>query len=106
MSLVVETKNITAIHKATSYEDARKLCKEIQPDVVLLDMSLPENGSIDLCRTIKSENTKTAFIILSSEADIVIHWQFKALGVDFILDKYHEFDQVPVAINAIADRKK
>ena len=102
-SLVAETGKITSMYKASSYEEAGELCKEIRPDIVLLDMSLPDNKSIALCNDIRSGNRDTEFIILSSQSDLADQKPYKKLGVSIILDKYHEFEQIPFAINKIAN---
>ena len=105
-NLVTETGKATAIFKATGYEEAVQLAAKIKPDLVLLDMCLPENNSADLFSAIKAGNDQAAFIFLSCGADIATSPWHPSHGVDFIFDKYHDFEQIPFAVTSIAAKKK
>jgi len=104
-NLVSDTLTDTSIYKAESFDEAAFICEGIKPDIVLLDIALPENKSIDLFNMIKRGNQKTGFIILSSSMDVVTQWQLKQLGADFILDKYHDFEKIPATINSIVAKR-
>jgi DNA-binding NarL/FixJ family response regulator len=48
---------------------ALELIKAVQPDVVLLDLQLPDVGGADLCRMIRGASPQVAVLILSAYAD-------------------------------------
>jgi DNA-binding NarL/FixJ family response regulator len=100
--ILSEAENITAIHRAVSYEEATKLFKENKHDAVLLDIFLPRNESFKLLKEIKQTGCKTSVIILSVQTDNYVQERCKSLGADFFLDKYNEFEKIPGVINGIA----
>jgi DNA-binding NarL/FixJ family response regulator len=101
-----EAKHIRIIHKATTYEEATILFKKEEPDIVLLDIGLPANESVDLISEIKKSNATTTVIALSNRADTGTQEQFDSLGADFFLDKYHDFEKLPGIVDAIGVSKK
>ena len=85
---------ITAVHRAVSYEEAKKLFKENKHQTVLLDMDLPGNESLKLLREIKKTARETRVIILSIYMDNYIRELCKSLGADFFFDKYYDFEKI------------
>ena len=92
--IISETKKITAIHRAVSYEDAKILYKKNKYDVVLLDINLPRNKSLKLLKEIKKTGSKTCVIIMFTHMDNYILEQYKSLGADFFFDKYYDFENI------------
>ncbi len=60
----------TNIHKSYSAEDAYKQCKSFEPDIVVLDIMLPDMDGIELCRRIRTFS-HCPIIFLSSKNDDV-----------------------------------
>jgi DNA-binding response OmpR family regulator len=56
---------------AFSGEDAIKLAREDRPDVILLDMILPDMSGLEVCKTIKTDPITSAIIVifLSGQTD-------------------------------------
>ncbi|MCW3106104.1 MAG: response regulator transcription factor [Segetibacter sp.] len=92
--IISEAENITAIHKAVSSEEAKKLLKENKYDTVILDIDLPGNEALKLLKEIKKTSRKTCVIILFTQIDNYIQEQCKSLGADFFFDKYYEFEKI------------
>jgi DNA-binding NarL/FixJ family response regulator len=90
--IISEAGNITAVHRALSYEEAKKLIEENKYDVVLLDIDLPANESLKLLREIKKADEETCVIILSFHMDNYIRAQY--LEADFFFDKYYDFEKI------------
>lgn len=104
--MLSESNNATAINSAISYQEAITLFKKNKPSVVLLDGYLPQNLSLKLLREIKQTGYKTAVIVLSINVDDYIKEQYMLQGADYLLDKYHEFEKIPIVINAIAGNNR
>ncbi len=104
--ILIEEKSIRMISSAISYEEATKSLKENKTDVVLLDCSLPGNGSLEILKEIKKPGSKTSVIVLSNQTNIYKQEQCKLMGVDFFFDKYYGFEKIPGAIKTIAAGKK
>ena len=92
--IISEAGNITAIHRAVSYEEAKRLFKENNYTAVLLDIDLPGNESLKLLREIKKNRKETCVIILFTHIDNYIQEQCKFMGADFFFDKYYDFGKI------------
>jgi|SRR5580658_9890668 DNA-binding response OmpR family regulator len=84
----------TIIHRAVSYESAKKLLGEKKYDAVLLDIELPEFGSVRLLKEIKKTGQKTCIIIMFTYMDNYSEELFKSLGAEYLFDKYYEFEKI------------
>jgi DNA-binding NarL/FixJ family response regulator len=104
--LISEEKNITAIHSAVSYEEAKKLFGENKHDAVLLDIDLPANGSLKLLKEIKKTGWKPCLIMLGTHPDDYVHEQYKFLGVDFFFDKYYDFEKINRLLCSVINYKE
>ncbi|SRR5258705_10929958 len=92
--IISEGKNITAIHRALSYKEAKNLFNQNRHDAVLLDIDLPENQSLKLLSEIKKASGETCVIVLSIHMDNYIQERCKSLGADFFFDKHHDFGKI------------
>ena len=59
--------NIEILGEAGSVEDGVKLIEETEPELVLLDISMPDGTGFDLLDKLKSVNFKLIFITAYSE---------------------------------------
>ena len=89
------------IRKASSYEEASAFIRNNIPDVILLDISLPANGSFSLMEDIKKAGSQTTTIILSIHDDQFLINQSKVLGAEFYFDKYRDFERIPETLSLI-----
>jgi DNA-binding NarL/FixJ family response regulator len=64
-SLQAHFPNLTLM-KATRIQEAREKVRSIQPDLIFLDMRLPDGNGLDFTRSIRAEGNKSAIIILTS----------------------------------------
>jgi DNA-binding NarL/FixJ family response regulator len=99
--LLLDAKNITHIHRAVSFTEAKKLFSENTHDAVMLDIDLPENESFVLLKEIKKTAEKTCVIMLSTCMDYYILEHCKSLGADFFFDKYYDFEKICGVIDAM-----
>lgn len=104
-TIISEANNTAIIYQATSYKEAIKLFTESKPHVVVLDIGLPANMSVNLLKEIKAAKGKTAVIVLSIHIDTLTRLKYTSAGADFFLDKYHEFEKITGIINSIATDK-
>ncbi len=104
--MLSESGDIHVIYKAVSSEAAEKLFKEINPEVVVMDIGLHGDNSCHLITEIKKADPSTVVIVLSIHMDEQMHEQCKSIGVDFFLDKYNEFGKIPAIIDQVEDKKK
>lgn len=68
-SLLDSTEGLAVVASAGSGEEAVRLARRHRPDVVVLDIRMPDGSGIDACRTITAELPDTPVIMLTSHAD-------------------------------------
>jgi two-component system, NarL family, response regulator LiaR len=61
--------DLLLVGEAATGQDATRLCSEIQPHVVLMDMMLPDTDGISLTRTLRAENPDIQVVMLTSSKD-------------------------------------
>ena len=104
-AMISDANSTAIIYKAKSYKEAIEFFNESNPDVVVLDIGLPANMSVNLLKEIKAAKSKTAVIVLSIHIDTHTRLKYTSAGADFFLDKYHQFEQITGIINSIANDK-
>lgn len=104
--ILSEVRNSLTIYGATSYEEAINVFNETHPEVILLDMSLTCNKSFALLKEIRKTGIPASVIVLSLNTDDHIKQQCKLFSVDFLLDKYYEFEKIPAIISKLYMKKQ
>lgn len=60
---------VTVVGQADSVRSALHEARALRPDVVLLDIRLPDGSGLDACRTILLDQPRTRILVLSSMVD-------------------------------------
>jgi len=68
-SLLDRQPGFSVVGEAGSGDEAVRLARQSRPDVVVMDIRMPNGSGIDACRTITSELAGTPVIMLTSYAD-------------------------------------
>ena len=70
MRAMLETEpDLVVVGEAANGTEAVELCRELLPDLVLMDLSMPEMGGIDATRAIKAESPRIGVLVLTAHAD-------------------------------------
>jgi DNA-binding NarL/FixJ family response regulator len=57
------------VGEAATVADAVRMARQVQPDVVIMDIRLPDGNGVEACREIRGERPETKVIMLTSYAD-------------------------------------
>lgn len=68
-SLLSAESDLEVVDEAANGDEALKLARQIQPDVILLDISMPGPGGIEVTRRIKQTVPKARVLILTVHED-------------------------------------
>ena len=79
---------------------------ELKPDVVIMDVSMPNLNGIEATRQIMNQNSETKIIALSMHADKQFVTGILSAGASGYLTKNCSFDELLTAIRAVAANKK
>ena len=71
---------------ADSAEEGMRLFRRVRPDLILLDIMLPQRSGTDLCKAIRRDST-TPIIFISAKADESDRIQGLELGADDYITK-------------------
>jgi len=85
--------NFKIVGEAKDGKEAIHLCKKLYPDVILMDIKMPDMNGIEAAKEIKKEMPKIKVIILTSYEDNESIFEAFAMGVDgFILKNINPKD--------------
>ena len=68
--IINNSKEAMVVAKAYSMKECQQMLSAVQPDVLLLDISLPDGNGIDLCSKIKAKYPHIRILILSSYGEL------------------------------------
>jgi two-component system, NarL family, response regulator DevR len=68
-ALLDAQEGFSVVAQAASGDDAVRLARQHRPDVVVMDIRMPNGSGIDACRAITAEMEGTSVVMLTSHAD-------------------------------------
>lgn len=87
-------KGVEVVDRAGTVEEASKAVRTLRPDVVILDMQMPDGTGLDVLATMKRDQVSCVVIVLTNFAYPQYRKKCLASGANFFLDKSTEFDKV------------
>ncbi|MEJ2734957.1 MAG: response regulator transcription factor [Anaerolineae bacterium] len=103
--LLLAFDDIELVGEARSGLEAVRLCDELQPDVVLMDMMMPEMDGVATTRAIKEHSLDIQVLVLSSFSDHASVQQVMQAGAIGYLLKDVPMDELADGIRAAAAGK-
>lgn len=100
-SLLDREVGINIVAQAGSGEEAVDLAAILQPDVILMDVSMPGMGGVEAARRILHGNPDIKIIALSVYCDGPIPLQLLKLGVSSFISKSSPADEMIQAIHKV-----
>jgi len=102
MLSMIESVEVVAI--ASDGLQAVEMTKAQRPDIVVLDINMPEMNGLDAFKQIKRIQPDTGCIIISAEKETAILHEAMSLGIRDYLFKPFTVDQLELAVNNVSER--
>jgi DNA-binding NarL/FixJ family response regulator len=101
-ALVGAETDFAIVGEARDGRTALRLALQLIPDVVVLDISLPEMNGIELAAALRAERPECRLLVLTVHEERAYLRQLLELGVGGYLLKRSAADELPRAIRAVA----
>lgn len=90
---------------AGSAEDGMRLFKRLRPDLVILDLMLPQRSGFEFCRAVRQDN-QTPIIILSAKSEEADRIKGLELGADDYVTKPFNLSELAARVKAVLRRSQ
>ncbi len=104
IEVVLKKENFTHVYRATSGQQAIRSYAEINPDVVVLDIMLPDMEGYEVCRKIR-ETSMVPILFLSAKSEEIDRVVSFKVGGDDYLAKPFSTKELVARIGAILRRQ-
>lgn len=99
-------KDITVVGQARDGREGAEKAAKLKPDVVTLDVAMPNLNGLDAARHIRRHSASTRILIITSyEEDLYIQHALEA-GVDGYVTKHSAAETLAAAVRAVARGEK
>jgi len=98
--MLEELGNPGVIAKAGSYSEAIQFINNNHPDILLLDINLPDKSGIEILRIRKEKDPSVKVIMITNQANEYYKKLCFRLGADYFIDKSKEFEKIAGIIAA------
>jgi len=100
-ALIGAEEGMTVVGEAANGRDAVEKTRELRPDVVIMDVEMPDLNGIEATRRILAENPQTRLIALSMHSDRRFFAEMLKAGATAYLLKDSAFEELAAAIRAV-----
>ncbi len=104
--LLRNNENINVVAETSTGEDAIILSDKYQPDVVVMDISLPGMSGIDAIRSIVKKNNNIKILVFSMHEEVVFVERAFQVGAIGYMTKSTDPEMLSKAISQVAQGKK
>jgi DNA-binding NarL/FixJ family response regulator len=102
VELLQEVCTIRNIKSSASYTHAIETLNAYNPDVVLLDINLPDKSGIQLLRYVKLNLPKATVIMVTNQNSTYYRNLCIDLGAEHFLDKSKDFEALPSILTSLS----
>ena len=103
LATLLETQpDMKVIGKATNGNEALRLVQESHPDVLLLDLFMPESNGFEVLRVLDREGSRVASVVLTGSESQMDYLQVVRLGARGLVLKADEPTKLFAAVRAVA----
>ncbi len=105
VSLRDELNNFYNVATASTGNEGIAFAQKDQPDLILLDLFLPDIDGYEVCRTLKTQGSRSTIIMLTARDQLVDKIKGFEAGADDYITKPFSLEEVKARIKAVLRRK-
>ncbi len=94
------------VDSAATGEEARQKFVNFQPDMILLDIALPDANGMELLQEFKSQDEQVMVIMITANADLDSTVKSLKLGADEYIGKPFNLDVIEHRVRQILDKRR
>lgn len=99
--IIKDLNNTGTILHASNFVKALQLVNQSTPQIVLLDIHLPDKSGVELLRHIKKNQLPITVIMFTNQSEEYYKTLCKEIGADYFIDKSSGFEEIPGIINSL-----
>jgi YesN/AraC family two-component response regulator len=104
-SLLININNNSVVYEAENGREALQIIREKQPDLVILDIRMPEMSGIEVLKKIRELKMKVKVCILTNYAYPIYKRRCFEAGADFFLRKTEDFEEIEIIVSDMLRNK-
>ena len=101
LDLVNQLPNLRVVGTSETGESTLEMAAKLEPDVILVDLSMPDMNGLDLVRKLATVNAHARIIALSMHADRRLVDEVLGAGAVAFVVKDRAFRELPAALRTI-----
>ena len=90
--------------EAVDGDDAIQKAKDLKPDLIILDLSMPRMNGIDAARVLKKILPQTPIVMLTSHHPSVVGYDAHAAGIDAVVAKDGDMSLLMASLQSLLAR--
>jgi DNA-binding NarL/FixJ family response regulator len=102
-AILTRDSSLEVVGEAKDGQEAIERCRELHPDLILMDISMPRVNGLEATRTIKAQSPETSVLILTAHADQSLLMDAVKAGAAGYVLKGENPDHVLDAVRAVLD---
>ncbi len=103
-AMVSDLESVEMVGQAGNAPEALDIVERLKPDVVILDIRMPEGNGIQVLEVIKADEESPVVIMLTAFPYPQYRQKCLEAGADYFFDKATEFDFVPAVLKQLQAR--
>jgi DNA-binding NarL/FixJ family response regulator len=101
INMLTDVGNIGSIKLAGTCAEANILLEQSQPQIIFLDIHLPDKSGIELLSKIKTNHPEIIVVMFTNQGGDFYKTLCMQLGANYFIDKSKDFELIPEIISSL-----
>jgi DNA-binding NarL/FixJ family response regulator len=91
-----EAEGLHVVGMAASGDEGIEMVRSLRPDIIVLDLSMPQCSGLETLREIRKIDQRVMVIIFTSDDSFALRWICREAGANFFVTKSHLQDLLDI----------